>query len=99
MHLDTLLLHQVWLARSVQYVLSDYHSLLTTGSCLKMIADYSKNGTVEHLKNGGNQTVLTVKAADHGLQGAKMYIRISNTDTTQGWGGSITWLRVSYTRK
>ena len=65
----------------------------------KMIADYSKNGTVEHLKNGGNQTVLTVKAADHGLQGAKMYIRISNTDTTQGWGGSITWLRVNYKRK
>ena len=65
----------------------------------KMIADYSKNGTVEHLKNGGNQTVLTVKAADHGLQGAKMYIRISNTDTTQGWGGSITWLRVDYKRK
>jgi hypothetical protein len=65
----------------------------------KMIADYSKNGTVEHLKNGGNQTVLTVKAADYGLQGSKMYIRISNTDTTQGWGGSITWLRVDYKRK
>jgi len=65
----------------------------------KMVADYSKNGTVEHLKNGGNQIVLTVKAADHGLQGTKMYIRISNTDTTQGWGGSITWLRVSYTRR
>ncbi|MCR4574642.1 MAG: hypothetical protein K5787_12855 [Lentisphaeria bacterium] len=65
----------------------------------KMIADYSQNGTVEHLKNGGNQTVLTVKAADHDLAGKKMYIRISNTDTTQGWGGSIAWLRVSYMRK
>lgn len=65
----------------------------------KVIADYSQNGKVEHLKNGSNQRVLTIKAADHGLQGKKMFIRISNTDTTQGWGGSITWLRVSYTRK
>ena len=64
-----------------------------------VIADYSQNGKVEHLRDGSNRRVLTVKAAAYGLQGKKMYIRIRNTDSTQGWGGSITWLRVTYTRK
>ena len=64
-----------------------------------VIADYSQNGKVEHLRDGNNRRVLKVKAADHGLQGKKMYIRIRNTDTTQGWGGSIAWLRVDYKRK
>ncbi len=65
----------------------------------KLVADYSRNGQVEHIKNGSNKSVLTVTAAAHGLEGKKMYIRIRNTDSSQGWGGAIAWLRVTYMRR
>ena len=60
-----------------------------------MIADYSEGGTVEHIRDGGNATTINVYPADHGIT-ETFYFRIRNSNTTMGWGGSISLIQWRY---
>ena len=62
------------------------------------LADYSKtegyNGT---LQGGGNDTIITLSAA--ALNGSDVvYIRISDCNPGDGWGGTIASLSITYQR-
>lgn len=61
------------------------------------VADYSEGGTKEHLTTGNNKIKLTLTAADYGYT-EDFYIRIRNTDTSLGWGGTISQFTITYTR-
>ena len=66
----------------------------------EMIADYSKGGTVPHLTTGGNNTVISVDPFDYDCEDTGVcYIRLRNSDPSKGWGGSISQLVLTYTRK
>ncbi|MBQ7318992.1 MAG: hypothetical protein IJW97_02280 [Clostridia bacterium] len=62
------------------------------------IADYSKtegyNGT---LMGGGNDTIVTLSAAEVG-DADVVYIRISDCNPGDGWGGTISSLSITYQR-
>jgi len=65
------------------------------GTNWEMIADYSQGGTVEHIRDGGNATTLSVYPAEHGIT-ETFYFRIRNSNTTMGWGGSISMIQWRY---
>lgn len=67
------------------------------GSEWTEVADYSEGGTKEHITTGNNRKTITVKSDDYGYN-EDFYVRLSNTDISQGWGGSISQFTVSYTR-
>ena len=52
-----------------------------------MLADYSLINP-EHLTTGGNDVTVTADPAALGVAG-ELWVRLRNTDTTKGWGGSI----------
>ncbi|MHC1694260.1 MAG: hypothetical protein AB9835_03065 [Eubacteriales bacterium] len=51
------------------------------------VYDYSEINPV-HLTDGSNRTLLTVDPSGFGYKN-ELWVRISNTDVSQGWGGSI----------
>lgn len=55
-------------------------------------AQYNDDG---HLLDGSNKTVLDIYPADYNIKNI-IYIKISNCNTSYGWGGSITRLAFSY---
>ena len=65
------------------------------GSNWEIVADYSQGGTVEHIKDGGNATTLTLYPADYGIT-ENFYFRIRNSNTSMGWGGSISMIQWRY---
>ena len=52
--------------------------------------EYEKRVTTE---NAGMRCIV---ASDYGLTDGMLYLRIRNTDITQGWGGAITQFSVKY---
>lgn len=52
-----------------------------------VLADYSLINP-EHLTTGGNDVTVTADPAALGVAG-ELWVRLRNTDTTKGWGGSI----------
>lgn len=48
-----------------------------------------------HVTDGSNRTNLKITAADYGITN-ELYIRISNTDVTKGWGASIVKFIIRY---
>lgn len=65
------------------------------GTDWTMIADYSQGGTVEHIKDGGNATILNIYPSQYGIT-EDFYFRIRNSDTSQGWGGSLSLIQWRY---
>ena len=63
-----------------------------------MIADYSQGGTVPHTKSGGNNAEIKVTPEMYG-DWDEVYVRIRNSDTSQGWGGSISSFSITYLGK
>ena len=61
------------------------------------VADYSEGGVKEHLTTGNNRINLSIKPADYGFTD-KFYVKLSNTNTAMGWGGSISNFTITYTR-
>ena len=59
------------------------------------VADYSQGGTVPHLTTGGNTFILSVKPADYGCTDT-FYFHLYNSDTSQGWGGSLSQIQWKY---
>ncbi len=65
----------------------------------EIVADYSKGGTVPHLTTGGNDTDVAIDPFDYGCdKSGECYVRIRNTDTSMGWGGSIRYFDMNYTK-
>lgn len=62
-----------------------------------LLADYSQGGTVPHTRLGNNDADIVVTPAMYG-DWEELYIRIRNTDITQGWGGSISSFTIEYLR-
>ena len=62
-----------------------------------LLADYSQGGTVPHTRLGNNDADIVVTPAMYG-NWEELYIRIRNTDITQGWGGSISSFTIEYLR-
>lgn len=60
-----------------------------------LVADYSEGGTVPHIKDGGNSTILNIRPNSYGITN-DFYFRIRNSDTTQGWGGTINLITWTY---
>ena len=61
------------------------------------IADYSKtegyNGT---LKGGGNDILLSFYPSIYGKDASELYVRITDCNPSDGWGGSISSINVRY---
>ena len=65
----------------------------------EIIADYSEGGTVPHLTTGGNDADIDIDPFDYGCdETGECYVRIRNSDTTKGWGGSIRYFEMNYTK-
>ncbi len=69
------------------------------GENYEIIADYSQGGKVPHLTTGGNDTDIRVNLFDFVEDGKVVYIRLRNSDPTQGWGGSIHKFVMEYTKE
>ncbi|MBQ7337341.1 MAG: hypothetical protein IJW40_12050, partial [Clostridia bacterium] len=70
----------------------------TDDQAWKTLADYSKTEEYDGtLKGGGNDTILSLSAAEIG-ESDIVYIRISDCNPGDGWGGTITWLSIRYLR-
>ncbi|MBQ9415255.1 MAG: hypothetical protein IJU20_00215 [Clostridia bacterium] len=67
-----------------------------TGRDWELVADYNEGGTVPRIVGGGNSTVLSVRPEEYGFTEC-LYIRIRNTDTSFGFGGTIREIRWNYT--
>ncbi len=62
-------------------------------------ADYSPGGTVPHLTTGGNYKVFTLDPFAYGAdETGRFYVRLSNSDPSKGWGGSITEFTLEYSK-
>ena len=48
-----------------------------------------------HITDGSNRTNLKITAADFGITN-ELYVRLSNTDITKGWGGSVVKFTIRY---
>ena len=48
-----------------------------------------------HLKDGSNATILRLTPADYGIT-ESFYFRIRNSDTSMGWGGSLSRIAWRY---
>ena len=68
------------------------------GTNYTIIADYSQGGTVPHLTTGGNETEIEVDMFDYVGDSGVVYIRLRNSDPSQGWGGSIHNFVMEYTK-
>ena len=69
------------------------------GEDYTIVADYSQGGKIPHLTTGGNNTTITVDPFEYGCEETGfLYVRLRNTDTTQGWGGSISSFTMEYTK-
>lgn len=65
-----------------------------------MIADYSKGGTVPHITTGQNKTNISLNPFEYGCgESGTCYVRLRNSDTSKGWGGSIIQFTLNYTKK
>ena len=72
----------------------------TDGKSWEIIADYSKGGTVPHITTGQNKTTIHIDPFDYGCEDSGVcYVRLRNSDTSKGWGGSITQITLNYTKK
>ncbi len=72
----------------------------TDGKKWAMVADYSKGGTVPHITTGQNKTNIRINPFDYGCEETgTCYVRLRNSDTSKGWGGSIIQFTLDYTRK
>ncbi len=70
------------------------------GKSWEIVADYSKGGTVPHITTGQNKTTIHIDPFDYSCDESGMcYVRLRNSDTSKGWGGSITQITLNYTRK
>lgn len=65
------------------------------GETWTQVADYSQGGTVPHLTTGGNTFLLQIYPADYGCTDT-FYFHLYNSDTTQGWGGSLSYIKWRY---
>ena len=88
----------------VEIALSVYQNYIievsADGEEWEMIADYSKGGTVPHITTGGNHTTITVEPFDYGCDDTGVcYVRIRNSDTSKGWGGSIQQFVLTYEKE
>ena len=50
----------------------------------------------EHLTDGSNHTIITFNPSEYDFIGDAFYFKLSNTDTSTGWGGSITNIFITY---
>ncbi len=60
-----------------------------------LLADYSEGGTVPHLQTGNNPYAMVVTPEMY-AGFTTLYVRLRNTDTSKGWGGSITSFQIDY---
>ena len=83
-------------ALSQNYVLE----VSTDGEDWTIVADYSQGGKVPHLTTGGNNTDIAVDLFQYGAgESGVIYVRLRNSDPSQGWGGSISQFVMNYSRK
>jgi hypothetical protein len=68
------------------------------GENYQIIADYSEGGKVPHLITGGNNIDIQVDMFDYAGESGVVYIRLRNTDSSMGWGGSIHQFVMEYTK-
>jgi hypothetical protein len=63
-----------------------------------MVADYSQGGTVEHIKTADNATTVMIDPADYSEveDSGKLYVRIRNSNTSLGWGGTVSRIIIRY---
>ncbi len=67
------------------------------GTDFEIIADYSEGGKRPHLTTGGNEKGIAVDVFDYAEEGdAIIYFRLSNTDISKGWGGTISRFVMEY---
>ena len=72
----------------------------TDGENYVIVADYSEGGKVPHLTTGGNEKGIKVDLFAYGADEADiMYVRLRNSDPSQGWGGSISKFVMEYTKE
>ncbi|MCQ2425551.1 MAG: hypothetical protein MJ070_05345 [Lachnospiraceae bacterium] len=77
-----------------------YFEVSCDGEDYELIADYSEGGTKPHLTTGNNRKTFYIDPFDYCAgETGMLYVRLSNTDPSQGWGGSITEMTLEYTRK
>ena len=63
----------------------------------KTIADYSKTEDYKGtLKGGGNDILLSFYPSIYGKDAKELYVRISDCNPSDGWGGSISLINVRY---
>ena len=81
---------------SQNYVLE----ISTDGINYEIIADYSQGGKIPHLTTGGNGIDIKVDLFQYGAEESGfIYIRLRNSDPTQGWGGSISKFIMEYSKE
>jgi hypothetical protein len=65
----------------------------------EVVAYYSQGGTVPHLTTGGNDVTIEIDVFEYADKGTPhFYVRLSNTNTAIGWGGSIRYFEMDYTK-
>ncbi|MBQ7319313.1 MAG: DUF4350 domain-containing protein [Clostridia bacterium] len=65
----------------------------------EVVADYSQGGTIPHLTTGGNDVTIEIDVFEYADKGTPyFYVRLSNTNTAMGWGGSIRYFEMDYTK-
>lgn len=67
----------------------------SNGKDWTMVADYSQGGTVEHIRDAGNATILDIYPAQYDITDT-CYFRIRNSNTSMGWGGSLSMIQWRY---
>ena len=62
-----------------------------------LVADYSKNGTVDRVTNADNATVINIDPYSYDGIGNELYIRIRNTTTNGSHGAAVSRIVIRYT--
>lgn len=75
-------------------------SVSSDGKQWTVVADYSKSGTVPTIKDGNNKTTVTIDPSKYGCdKTGKFYFRIEDAGKSDGWGGTITKIAMTFTKK
>ena len=69
------------------------------GEDYEIIADYSQGGKIPHLTTGENGKDISVDMFKYAGDDGMVYIRLRNSDPSQGWGGSISKFVMKYTKE
>lgn len=67
------------------------------GESWTLVADYSKNGTVDRVTNSDNATVINIDPYSYDGIGSDLYIRIRNTMTNGSHGAAVSRIVIRYT--